>query len=358
MIARLEEDAFIVLLHDIGKPKFASAVAEKLLTVCKMPFTFNNQEVTVQASIGICVYPDDGASLEDLLRNADTALEAAKHTGSGAYQFYTKELNAEGHEYIQLEKALRSAIEHNELVLYYQPKLNIKQSKMTGIEALTRWSHPEFGNVNPAVFIALAEETNLIIPIGAWALREACRMNKYWQDEGYEHLVVSVNLSAKQFYHPDIADMITTVLRETGLSPHYLELEINETTIMNNIEKAADILTRIKATGVQLSMDHFGMGYTSISHLKQLPLSVIKIDASFIKGLPHHDNDIAITNTFIALAHHFGLRVVAEGVETAEQVQFLSEQNCDMVQGYFLCRPLPAEQVRLEFKKLMDEVLI
>ncbi len=358
MLTRLEGDEFVVLLNDIGKPKFASAVAEKLQNSCAKPIKINTHEVTVKTSIGICIYPSDGDSLESLLTNAKTALDAAKRAGGGDYKFYSKEMNAEGHEYIQLEKALRQAILHNELSLYYQPKLDIKQSKIVGIEALTRWAHPEFGNVNPAVFIALAEETNLIISIGEWTLKEACKMNKYWQDEGYNHLIVSVNLSPKQFYHPDVVNMISSVLNETGLSPHYLEIEINEATIMTNMEQATDILNSIKAIGVQIAMDHFGVGYTSISHLKQLPLSTMKIDQSFIKGIPHNSNDLAITNAFISLAHYFGLKVIAEGVETAEQVQYLADQQCDMVQGYYYSPPMSAENLKEQLTRIMDEVLI
>ena len=245
-------------------------------------------------------------------------------------------------------------IQQKRTVLYYQPKLNIKNSTITGVEALLRWQHPQYSNVNPAVFIPIAEETNLIIPLGEWALREACKINKSWQNEGYEHISIALNLSPKQFYHPDIVEMIKAALSESGLNPSYLELEINETTVMNNVEKATEILNKIKALGVHLVIDHFGTGYTSISHLKQFPVSSLKIDASFIKGIPTNANDLAITNAFIALAHHFGLEVVAEGVETAEQVEYLSTQHCDIVQGYYFCHPLPAQNIIQQFKKIAD----
>lgn len=220
-----------------------------------------------------------------------------------------------------------------------------------------RWAHPELGILNPAQFIPIAEDTGLMVKIGEWALREACKTNKYWQNEGYEHFAVALNLSPKQFEHPDIAKTIENILKETELNPKYLELEINESTVMSHIEMAKDRLDKIKATGVQLSLDHFGAGYTSISHLKQFPISTIKIDQNYIKGIPNNPDDSAITNAFIGLAHHLGLEVVAEGVETGEQVQYLTIQNCDMVQGYFLSHPLPAQKIVLQFKKLMDRAL-
>jgi diguanylate cyclase (GGDEF)-like protein len=357
ILARLDGDEFIILLNDIGKPKFASTVASKLLNACALPLTSNSQ-LSLTASIGICVYPNDGTSLETLLQNLNTALDAAKRAGGHDYQFYTKEMDIEAREYIQLDDALRKALLNNDLVLHYQPKLHIKRGNIMGVEALIRWPHPQYGFINPSKFISLAEETGLIMPIGEWALYEACKTNKQWQDDGYEHISVGVNLSPKQFYHPDIANVISKVLNDTGLNPSYLEVEITETTVMDNMDMAASILDKIKATGVKISIDHFGTGYTSISHLKQFPVSVVKIDSSFIKGIPNIPNDVAITNAFIALAHNLGLEVVAEGVETAEQVQHLSSQNCDMVQGYFLSHPLPAKKITLQFKKLRDEVLI
>jgi len=353
LVARLDGDEFIVLLNDISKPKFASVVAEKLLQVCSKPI----KDFFLTASIGISVYPSDGVSLEDMLKNADSALYKAKHAGGNKYQFHTHEMDIEAREFIKLESALRNAIDNNELVLYYQPKLHLKKGTIVGIEALLRWAHPELGILNPAQFIPIAEDTGLIMKIGEWALREACKTNKYWQNEGYEHLTIALNLSPKQFRHPEIAKIIETILKETELNPKYLELEINEATVMDNIQIAKDRLDNIKAIGVQLSMDHFGAGYTSISHLKQFPVSAIKIDQNYIKGIPNNPDDSAITNAFIGLAHHLGLEVVAEGVETAEQVRYLTIQDCDMVQGYFLSHPLPAQKIVLQLKKIMDRAL-
>lgn len=358
ILAKLEDDEFIVLLSDIVKPKFASAVAEKILQSCAEPIQIGDQQFTASVSIGICVYPNDGDSLENLLKNLDTALFKAKSSGGNIYQFYTHEMGIEAREYIQLGSDLRKAIEHHELVLYYQPKLHIKNGTIAGVEALLRWVHPELGIIYPSKLIPLAEETGQIMQIGEWALREACKMTKYWQEEGYEHITVAVNLSAKQFNHPDLTHTIANVLEETRLNPKYLELEITEAIMMDNVEMAAYKLDSLKACGVQIAIDHFGTGYTSISCLKQFPISVLKIDGSFIKGIPDKPNDLAITNAFIALAHNLGIEVIAEGVETAEQVQYLANQNCDMVQGYFLSHPVTAQKITLQFTKLRDEVLI
>lgn len=357
ILAKLDGDEFIILLNDIAKAKFASTVAEKILQVLSHPMKLDNNEFTLKANLGICIFPNDGDSLEHLLKNAENALFKAMHTGENTYQFYTHELDVEAREYIQLESALRKAIHNNELTLYYQPKFSIKRGEIVGLEALMRWEHPTLGIISPAKFIPIAEETGLIMQIGEWAIREACRTSKYWQDEGYEHLTVSLNLSTRQFHHPEIAKIIANAVKSTGMNSKYLEFEITETTVMQNIELATKILNSIKATGAQISIDHFGTGYTSISALKQFPISRIKIDQTFIKSIPNIPNDMAITSAVIAMAHSLGFEVVAEGVESAEQVQFLSSQGCDMVQGYFLGHPQSADKVVLQFKKLHDEML-
>ena len=357
LLARLEGDEFIVLLNDIAKPKFASAVAEKLLSACSEKIKVGTSEINITASIGICIYPNDASSLEPLIQKVDAALAKAKNAGGNCFQFYTEEMDVEAHEYIQLENALRNALEKNEFTLYYQPKFHIKEGKINGVEALIRWIHPEHGVINPAKFLPVAEDTGLIMKMGEWALREACKANKAWQDEGYEHISVAVNLSAKQFHHPEIADLISKVLNETKLNPSYLEIELTETTVMDHAGVALNILNKIKQIGVKISLDHFGTGYTSISHLKLFPISTIKIDQNFIKGVPNNPNDSAITSAVIALAHFLGFDVVAEGVETAEQVQYLGMHNCDMVQGYYLSHPVPAQKMILQFRKIVDEVL-
>lgn len=358
LLVKLEGNKFNILLNDISKAKFASAVANKIIQALTPPIKTGSDETTVTSHIGICVYPTEGNSLEELLKNADIALSKAKKEGVNTFRFYTAAMDTEASEYLHMEKSLRKAIRDNELTLYYQPKLQLKTGTITRLEALIRWVHPEIGVISPEKFLPIAEETGLIHPIGEWALREACKMNKQWQDAGYAHMPVAVNLSSKQFYHPDIAKMIMNALTETGLNPNYLELEITETAMMDDANKAASILADIKATGVQISIDHFGAGYFSISQLKRFPLTLLKIDQSFIKGVPTNPNDAAITTAIIALAHNLGLEVVAEGVETAEQIQFLSLQSCDLVQGYFLSQPLPADQIVLQLKKLSDGVLL
>ncbi|HSW70161.1 MAG TPA: EAL domain-containing protein [Gammaproteobacteria bacterium] len=351
ILARLGGDEFIILLNDIGHTKFASPVAEKLLQICSEPIKIEHHEFSLTASIGISIYPNDGISLEDLQRNADIAMYNSKHAGGGVFQYFTKKMNIEAHEHIKMEAALRRAISNNEFVLYYQPKLNLKDGSIESVEALIRWESSELGLVNPSQFIPLAEETGLIMQIGEWALREACRANKAWQTEGYQPICVAVNLSPKQFYHQDIAQLVVSVLDETGLDAKYLELEITETAVMDNVESTIKKLNDIKERGVRISVDDFGTGYTSINYLKKFPVNILKIDQSFIKNIPSNQNNTAITSAVIALAHILGMKVVAEGVETAEQLLYLADNNCDIVQGYYLSRPLPEQKIVLQFQK-------
>jgi len=341
LLARLGGDEFIILLQDIGHAKFASHTADKLLQASAMPIKVNTHEFFLTASIGICIFPDDGGSLEDLQRNADMAMYRAKRSGGGVFCYFTQEMNVEAHEHVKLEAALRKAIANKEFILHYQPKLTLIDGLITGVEALIRWESPELGMISPAKFIPLAEETGLILEIGEWTLREACRACKSWQTANLKPITVAVNLSPKQFRHQDIAGLVRNVLQESGLDAKWLELELTETAVMDNVNQGIEKLNDIKAMGVHLAMDDFGTGYTSISYLKQLPISVLKIDQSFIKGIPASKDDVAITSGVIALAHSLGMSVVAEGVETAEQLQFLADHECDLVQGYYLSRPLP-----------------
>lgn len=357
ILAKLDGDEFIILLNDIGNPKFASMVAKKILTNCSQLLKVDTHEFTVTASIGISIYPTDGTSMEEIIENADRALFKAKQAGGNTYQFHTEEIQIEAMEYLQLESALRNAIHNNELALHYQPKFKINTGNITAVEGLMRWEHPTLGIISPAKFIKLAEETGLIMQIGEWALHEACQRIKYWQNEGFEHITVALKLSDKQFNHPDIVKILKNVFASYDINPKYIELEITEKAVMENVETASTVLNRIKETGVQISIDHFGTGYTVISYLKKFPLSSIKIDQSYIKGIPNNPDDITITSALIALAHNLGLQVVAEGVESAEQVKFLSAEKCDMIQGYFLGHPVSAQKIVLQFKKLQDEVM-
>lgn len=358
IMAKLDRDQFMILLYDIGKAKFASTVAEKLLKVCTHPLKIDDKDFKLTASIGICIYPNDGNSLETLLISSDEALYKSKHAGGNQYQFHAKDLDLEAKKFIRLDNALRNALQNNEISLSYQPKVHLKNGNIASLEVLLRWDHPELGIVDPLTFISIAEDNKSIIPIGEWALREACQTNKLWQDQGYEHFTVAIKLSPIQFYHPDIVKIIASVLTKTGLNPKYLEIELAEKTVMNDAKEALKILHAMKELGIVLSMDHFGVGYTSIRYLKQFPISNIKIDKSFINGVPNNPDDCAIVSAIIALGHVLSIEVVAEGVEAAEQVQFLSQANCDMVQGYFLSHPLPAQKIVLQLSKLRDEVIV
>ena len=358
VLAKLDGCEFIVLLSDIVKSKFASMVSEKILTASSHVLKIDDKEYKLTASIGISIYPSDGKTLEELIENANKALFESKNNGGNTFHFYKEEMDSEAKEYIQLESALRTAIFNNELALYYQPKYRIKTGTITGVEALMRWENSTLGIINPAKFIALAEECGLIMQIGEWALLEACKRIRYWQNDGYPHLTMAIKISKKQFYHPEIIKTIEKVFKSVNINPRFLEFEINENTIMENIESAAEILENLKSLGMQISIDHFGVGYTSINYLKRLPISSIKIDKSYIHGVPNNPNDTAITSAIIALAHHLGLEVIAEGVESAEQIQFLSRENCDIVQGYFLGHPLSAQNLALQLKKLQEEVMI
>lgn len=357
ILAKVDGNEFIVLLNDINKPKFASAVAQKLLAVCSQTIKIAQQEFSLSISVGISIFPNDGKTLETLIENANKALFKAQQAGGNAYQFHINELHVEALEYLQLESALRKAIQNNELSLCYQPKYRIKTGNIAGVEALMRWEHPVLGIINPVKFIELAEESGLIIQIGEWALTEAAQRIKYWQNEGYEHISLALKLSKKQFYHPDISKVFEKVVTDIGIDPQFIDLEISEQAVMEDIQSATTILTNLKNLGAKISLDHFGTGYTSISHLKNLPISAIKIDKSYIKGIPNSPDDLAIVSAIIALAHTLGLEVIAEGVENAEQIQYLSGQHCDIVQGYFLSHPITAQNIALQFRKLQDEVL-
>lgn len=350
ILARLGGDEFIILLNDIGNQKFVMPIAEKILEAAAKPVTIEGHEFFISASIGVSIYPGDGDSLEDLQKNADMAMYKAKKAGGSTVVFYESAMDTAA-EHMKMEAALRRAIQNNEFVLYFQPQMSLKDGKIRHCEALIRWESPEVGMVSPGQFIPLAEETGLIMQIGEWALHEACRINKKWQDEGYDPIAVAVNISPKQFRHQDVAQIVAEALRAHNLDPEYLEVEITETAVMDNVEDAIAKLQSIKDMGVRISVDDFGTGYTSINYLRQYPVSVLKIDQTFIKGLPNDPNDEAITSAVISLGHNLGLNVVAEGVETAEQMKYLTEHECDIIQGYFLSRPLPEAKFMQQLTK-------
>jgi EAL domain-containing protein (putative c-di-GMP-specific phosphodiesterase class I) len=315
------------------------------------PFIIDNHEIFITASGGISLFPDDGSDAETLLKNAGAALYRTKKQGGNSYQFYTADMNAEALKRMAFENNLRRALERNEFKVFYQPKINIVNGQIVGMEALVRWQHPEFGIVSPAEFIPLAEETGLIVPIGEWVLRTACLQSKAWQDEGFSQLQVSVNLSPRQFSQTNLLEVITGIINETGIDPNCLECEITESLIMQNTEEAIRILSELKKLGVKISIDDFGTGYSSLGYLKRLPLDVLKIDKSFVQDVTSAAEDAAIVMTIISLAHNLNLKVIAEGVEIEEQLKFLQLLKCDEWQGFLYSKPVSAAEFRVLLQK-------
>ena len=348
-VGRLGGDEFVVLIEELLQPvhvaavaqRILAAVAQKILAAVAKPFIVDAHEFHLTASIGISTYPEDSADMQSLLKNADIAMYRAKEQGKNNFQFYSAQMNVHTLERLALESNLRRALERNEFLLHYQPKVDIGSGSITGMEALVRWQQPGKVLIPPAQFIPLAEETGLIVPIGAWVLKTACARNKSWQEQGLPPLRVAVNLSARQFAHETLLQDVARALNESGLDPTALELEITESMVMHNPEHAVKLLNKLKAMGIQLSIDDFGTGYSSLSYLKRFPLDSVKIDRSFIKDLPGDSDDAAITRAIIAMAHSLRLKVIAEGVETEQQLSFLREHGCDEMQGYYFSKPLP-----------------
>jgi diguanylate cyclase (GGDEF)-like protein len=342
-VARLGGDEFMLLLPDVAQAVDAAKVAKKVLDLVRHPFEIDGRELFVTSSIGISLYPDDGRDAETLVKNADAAMYRAKEQGRDHYQLYTPALNETALERLALESSLRKALVHDELRLHYQPILDVATRRVFGLEALLRWQHPELGLVAPAEFIPLAEITGLILPMGPWVLRTACAQARAWQ-ELHPGLSMAVNLSARQFQEPNLVGHVTDALAATGLQPRFLQLEITESSAMQNAQTAIQTLRELKALGVGLSIDDFGTGYSSLSYLKRFPIDTLKIDQSFIRDIETAPDDAAIASAIIGLAHTLKLSVVAEGVETAGQLEFLARHGCDRTQGYLFSRPLPVDQ--------------
>jgi diguanylate cyclase (GGDEF)-like protein/PAS domain S-box-containing protein len=343
VVARLGGDEFVVLLPEISDPEQAAAVARNILSVVMKPVVILGQECRVTASIGVCMHPDDGQDDQSVMKHADMAMYLAKEEGKNNVQFFTSTMKPQSIERLSLETNLRRALELGEFSLHYQAKVHFKSGEITGVEALLRWQNPELGSVSPARFIPLAEETGLIVPIGKWVLKTACRQNVAWMAEGLPPVGMSVNLSMRQLNDEGLVREIGSVLAETGMDPTLLELEVTESTIMHNAERAVRILTEIKALGVRLAIDDFGTGYSSLAHLKRFPIDTLKVDRSFIREVPNDTEDRAIAEAIIAMGKTLSLTVVAEGVETPEQQAFLSEKLCDEMQGYYFSTPVAAQ---------------
>jgi|GEM_PF-641508 len=345
VVARFGGDEFVLVLENFSQASDAAVVAGKVLACCAEPFVIDGRELHVSASVGVSIYPEDGADGETLLKNADTAMYRAKDTGRGSYQFYAAQMNAQGTERLMLESGLRRALERGQLELHYQPKMNLRTRAIVGVEALMRWRHPVLGMVSPAQFIPIAEETGLIVAMGKWALQVACADAREWQARGLPPVQMSVNLSTCQLTSPTLIADIAQVLASSGLAPAMLELEITESAMMTNPEQAACLLQEIRDMGVGLAIDDFGTGYSSLSYLKRFPLTTVKIDRSFVHDLSQDRDAQALIDGIVTLSHGLRMKVVAEGVETAEQLAYLRSHGCDEIQGYWLCKPAPAEEV-------------
>lgn len=350
IVARLGGDEFTILLPDITHLSKATREADRLIEEFAKPVIIDGYELYITASLGIAFYPHDGNTVDKLMKHVDTAMYQAKDCGMNNYMVYTSAMNEKGMQRFKLESSLRKAIQNEEFVVYYQPQINILSGDIIGLEALIRWQHPELGLVPPSDFIPLAEETGLILAIGDWVLKTACHQIKIWQNEGLGPIRVSVNLSTRQFLQHNLVSKISEILTETELEPDNLELEITESMTMD-VEHAIATLNELKKIGINLSLDDFGTGYSSLSYLKKFSVDHLKIDRSFVRDILTDSNDADIVATIIAMAHSLGLSVIAEGVETMAQLQYLKGLGCDKVQGYLFSPPLPADLIGKELRK-------
>ena len=343
-VARLGGDEFVVLLLDLADPKYAALVAQKILAAIAQPITLLGHEFRVTASVGISVYPQDGSDEQTLTKNADVAMYQAKSEGKNNFQFYSATLNANSLERLTLESSLRHALEHGEFRLRYQAKRDIRSGHITGMEALLRWEHPDLGLLAPMQFIPIAEETGLILPIGRWVIETACRQNVAWQQAGTPPLNIAVNLTARQFADERLLEDVRAVLDLTGMDPRLLEFEIGEGVLIRDVEATLRILSGLKGLGVRIAIDDFGIGYSSLKTLQRFPLDTIKIDRSFIRGISDDPDIWGLADAVISMGKNLSLTVVAQGVETSEQADFLRDHACDELQGFYFDRPLPPKE--------------
>jgi diguanylate cyclase (GGDEF)-like protein/PAS domain S-box-containing protein len=343
-VSRQGGDEFVLLLHDVQHAEDAAITARRILKAMKKAHSIEGHELSVTTSIGISVYPEDGLDAATLLKNADTAMYQAKESGRQNFRFFKPEMNVKAVERQSMEEDLRRALERNELSLQYQPIVNLTSGAITGAEALLRWTHPDRGSVAPAMFIPVAEDSGLILPIGRWVLREACIQAKKWADAGLRPIKVSVNVSALQFRSEGFLDGLTAILAETGLSPESLEMEVTESVLMARTKGGTPTLKLLREKGVQVAVDDFGTGYSSLSYLRKLKVDTLKIDQSFVRGITSSPGDSTIVSAIISMGRSLKLRVIAEGVESAEDLAFLKGQLCDEAQGFYFSRPVAAEQ--------------
>ncbi len=353
-IARLGGDEFTIIMEDIKSIDDAVNIAEKILNFMQKKFDIHQNDIFVSPSIGITIYPLDDTNSANLFINADSAMYDAKESGRNCYRFYTAKMNSHLVEQVNLESKLRRAIDNEEFVLYYQPKFNVNEKWAIGAEALIRWIDPEEGMISPARFIPLAEDTGLIAPITDWVMKQACRQNSQWQQRGYNPIRMAINVSPKQFNQEDIVYRIFNLIISSDLAPKYVELEITEGALVEDVEKSCAILMKLKSRGIQVSIDDFGTGYSSLSYLKKFPLDTLKIDQSFVCDLMQDSDDAAIVSAIIAMARSLKLNVIAEGVENQEQLNYLAAKGCNEVQGYFTGRPVPAEEFEQFLVKKSD----
>jgi diguanylate cyclase (GGDEF)-like protein/PAS domain S-box-containing protein len=349
-VCRLGGDEFVILLSEVAHAGDAGVKAGKILSALSAPFAMEQNTLRITGSIGISTYPEDGQSAELLIRNADLAMYQAKEKGRSNCQFFEKGMNVRAVERQSIEGDLRFALERNEFVMHYQPKIDLTTGEITGVEALIRWQHPGRGLVGPLQFISIAEDCGLVLPIGRWVLRESCKQAKAWQDAGLPAIEMAVNVSSVEFRNDEFLESVGTILKETGLEPRYLELELTESVLMQHAEFSVPVLQKLKAMGVRLAIDDFGTGYSSLSYLRQFPIDTLKLDQSFIHEINADTDEATIISAVINMGCHLKHRVIAEGVETAEQLAFLRAHGCDEGQGYYFGRPMPA----LETSKLLD----
>jgi diguanylate cyclase (GGDEF)-like protein len=345
-VARIGGDEFLIALTGVRDIPDAAIAAERIMDAITAQFVIQGRSFNVSCSVGISIFPDHGVDAETLIKNADAAMYCAKESGRNGFRFFTEEMNTEVTERLTLEHGLRLALEKNQLFLMFQPQVSIPSMEIVGVEALLRWQHPELGLVEPNRFIRVAENCGLIIPIGEWVLRAACNLAHTWQEEGLLFGSVAVNVSAIQFRQEGFRDLIKKVLRETGLAPQYLELELTESLLLSNADMTLPVLQQLKSMGLNLAIDDFGTGYSNLSYLRQFPVSKLKIDRSFIQHVTDNSGEAAIAAAIISLAKHLNLKVIAEGVENEEQTAFLREHGCHEIQGYYFSKPVSENEMR------------